>query len=124
MILNVADLKKLIQDLNEDTIVQIYDGNDDYVIADASVTHDEETDKYHMLYLWVRKLTDREKKMRVIRLSTPANDAAFDALVSAQRYMSDFVPVTMEENREAKQVLKSIKKLLKEVHNREEGSNE
>ncbi len=59
--------------------------------------------------------------MRVIRLSTPANDAAFDALGSAQRYMSDFVPATMEESREAKQVLKSIKNLLKEVHNREEG---
>ena len=62
--------------------------------------------------------------MRVIRLSTPANDAAFDALGSAQRYMSDFVPITIEESVEAKQVLKSIKKLLKEVHNREEGSNE
>lgn len=60
MILNVADLKKLIQDLNDDTIVQIYDGNDDYVISDASVTHDEETDKYHMLYLWVSKLTNKE----------------------------------------------------------------
>tara|TARA_B110000879_G_scaffold210003_1_gene299088 strand:+ start:604 stop:792 length:189 start_codon:yes stop_codon:yes gene_type:complete len=62
--------------------------------------------------------------MRVIRLSTPVNDAAFDALGSAQRYMSDFVPATMKESREAKQVLKLIKKLLKEVHNREEGSNE
>ena len=62
--------------------------------------------------------------MRVIRLSTPANDAAFDSLVSAQRYMSDFVPVTMEESREAKQVLKSIKNLLKEVHNREEEEEE
>ena len=62
--------------------------------------------------------------MRVIRLITPANDAAFDSLVSAQRYMSDFVPATMKESREAKQVLKSIKNLLKEVHNREEGSNE
>ena len=58
--------------------------------------------------------------MRVIRLSTPANDAAFDALGSAQRYMLDFVPASMEESREKKQVLKSIKKLLKEVHNREE----
>ena len=62
--------------------------------------------------------------MRVIRLSTPANDAAFDALGSAQRYMSDFVPATMEESREAKQVLKSIKNLLKEVHNREEEEEE
>jgi len=62
--------------------------------------------------------------MRVIRLSTSANDAAFDALVSAQRYMSDFVPATMEESREAKQVLKSIKKLLKEVHNREEEASQ
>ena len=62
--------------------------------------------------------------MRVIRLSTPVNDAAFDALGSAQRYMLDFVPITIEESVEAKQVLKSIKKLLKEVHNREEGSNE
>ena len=62
--------------------------------------------------------------MRVIRLSTPVNDAAFDALGSAQRYMSDFVPITIEESREAIQVLKLIKKLLKEVHNREEGSNE
>ena len=62
--------------------------------------------------------------MRAIRLSTPANDAAFDALGSAQRYMSDFVPATFEESLEAKQVLKSIKNLLKEVHNREGGSNE
>ena len=60
MIENVADLKKLIQDLNDDTTVQIYDGYDDYVISDAEVTHDEETDKYHMLYLWVRKLTYKE----------------------------------------------------------------
>jgi len=56
----------------------------------------------------------------VIRLSTSANDAAFDALVSAQRYMSDFVPVTTTEAHDAKQVLKAIKRLLKEVHNRDE----
>tara|TARA_R110002074_G_scaffold351881_1_gene523093 strand:+ start:205 stop:393 length:189 start_codon:yes stop_codon:yes gene_type:complete len=62
--------------------------------------------------------------MRVIRLSTPANDAAFDSLVSAQSYMSDFVPVTTTEAHDAKQVLKAIKRLLKEVHNRGEGSNE
>jgi len=62
--------------------------------------------------------------MWVFRLSKPANDAAFDTLGSAQRYMSVFVPETMEESREAKQVLKSIKNLLKEVHNRERGSNE
>ena len=62
--------------------------------------------------------------MRVIRLSTPANDAAFDALGSAQRYMLDFVPASMEESREKKQVLKSIKKLLKEVHNREEEASQ
>ena len=60
MIFNVADLKKLIQDLDDDTIVQVDDGNDDYVISDAEVAHDEETDKYHMLYLWVSKLTDKE----------------------------------------------------------------
>jgi len=54
MILNVSDLKKLIQDLKDDTTVQIYDGDDYYVISD------EETDKYHMLYLWVRKLTNKE----------------------------------------------------------------
>ena len=60
MIRNVADLKKFIQDLNDDTIVQMYDGNDDYVISDAEVTYDEETDKYHMLYLWVSKLTNKE----------------------------------------------------------------
>ncbi len=60
MIENVSDLKKLIQDLNDDTTVQIYDGYDDYVISDASVTHDEETDKYQMLYLWVRNLTNKE----------------------------------------------------------------
>tara|TARA_R110000737_G_scaffold268360_1_gene275827 strand:+ start:1857 stop:2039 length:183 start_codon:yes stop_codon:yes gene_type:complete len=58
--------------------------------------------------------------MRVIRLSTPANDAAFDALVSAQRYMLDFVPVTTTETHDARQVLKAIKRLLREVHNREE----
>ena len=62
--------------------------------------------------------------MWVFRLSTPANDAAFDTLGSAQRYMSVFVPETMEESREAKQVLKSIKNLLKEVHNRERESND
>ena len=62
--------------------------------------------------------------MWVFRLSKPANDAAFDTLGSAQRYMSVFVPETMEESREAKQVLKSIKNLLKEVHNRERGSND
>ena len=62
--------------------------------------------------------------MWVFRLSTAANDAAFDTLGSAQRYMSVFIPETMEESREAKQVLKSIKNLLKEVHNRERGSNE
>ena len=56
----------------------------------------------------------------MIRLSTSANDAAFDALVSAQRYMSDFVPVTTTEAHDAKQVLKAIKRLLKEVHNRDE----
>lgn len=60
MIVTVADLKKLIQDLNDDTTVQIYDGYDDYVISDASVTHNEETDKYQMLYLWVRNLTNKE----------------------------------------------------------------
>ena len=58
--------------------------------------------------------------MRVIRLSTPANDAAYDALRSAQRYMSDFVPVTAAEAHDAKEVLKAIKRLLKEVHNRED----
>jgi len=62
--------------------------------------------------------------MWVFRLSKPANDAAFDTLGSAQRYMSVFVPETMEESREAKQVLKSIKNLLKEVHNRERESND
>jgi len=62
--------------------------------------------------------------MWVFRLSTSANDAAFDTLGSAQRYMSVFVPETMEESREAKQVLKSIKNLLKEVHNRERESND
>ena len=60
MIFNVADLKKLIQDLDDDTIVMVDDGDDDYVISDASVTHDEETDKYQMLYLWVRNLTYKE----------------------------------------------------------------
>ena len=58
--------------------------------------------------------------MRVIRLSTPANDAAYDALRSAQRYMSDFVPVSSAEAYDAKEVLKAIKRLLKEVHNRED----
>ena len=60
MIENVADLKKLIQDLDDDTIVMVDDGDDDYVISDAEVTHDEETDKYHMLCLWVRNLTNKE----------------------------------------------------------------
>ena len=59
-------------------------------------------------------------EMRVIRLSTPANDAAYDALGSAQRYMSDFVPVSSAEAHDAKEVLKAIKRLLKEVHNRED----
>ena len=60
MIFNVADLKKLIQDLDDDTIVAVDDGDDDYVISDASVEHDEETDKYHILYLLVSKLTNKE----------------------------------------------------------------
>ena len=34
--------------------------------------------------------------MWVFRLSKPANDAAFDTLGSAQRYMSVFVPETMK----------------------------
>ena len=60
--------------------------------------------------------------MRVIRLSTPANDAALDALVSAKLYMTDFVPVTTTEAHDSRQVLKAIKRLLKEVHNREKDS--
>ena len=56
----VGHLKKLIQDLDDDTIVAVDDGNDDYVISTASVEHDEETDKYHILYLWVSKLTNKE----------------------------------------------------------------
>ena len=40
--------------------------------------------------------------MWVFRLSKPANDATFDTLGSAQRYMSVFVPETMQESRETK----------------------
>lgn len=56
----VGHLKKLIQDLDDDTIVAVDDGDDDYVISTASVEYDEKTDKYHMLYLWVSKLTNKE----------------------------------------------------------------
>ena len=56
MIFNVADLKKLIQDLDDDTIVQVDDGGAYYAIYDAEVTHNQETDKYAELYLRVQKL--------------------------------------------------------------------
>jgi hypothetical protein len=56
----VGHLKKLIQDLDDDTIVAVDDGDDDYVISTASVEHDKKTDKYHILYLWVSKLTNKE----------------------------------------------------------------
>lgn len=56
MIENVADLKKLIQDLDDDTIVAVDDYGAFYVISDAEVTHDEETDSYQVLYLRVNKI--------------------------------------------------------------------
>ncbi len=56
MIFNVADLKKLIQDLDDDTIVTVDDGGAYYAIDDAEVTHNQETNKYSALYLHVQKL--------------------------------------------------------------------
>ena len=56
MIENVADLKKLIQDLDDDTIVAVDDGGALYGISDGAVDHDEETDKYHVLYLMINKI--------------------------------------------------------------------
>ena len=55
MIFNVADLKKLIQDLDDDTIVCVDDGGAYYAIDDAEVTHNQETNKYSELYLHVQK---------------------------------------------------------------------
>jgi hypothetical protein len=56
MIFNVADLKKLIQDLDDDTIVQVDDGGAYYAIDDAEVTYNQKTNKHPELYLHVQKL--------------------------------------------------------------------
>ena len=56
MIENVADLKKLIQDLDDDTIVAVDDGGAFYGISDAEVDHDHNHDTYHVLFLRVRKI--------------------------------------------------------------------
>ena len=56
MIFNVADLRKLIQDLDDDTIVCVDDGGAYYAIDDAEVTHNQKTGKYPELYLHVQKL--------------------------------------------------------------------
>ena len=56
MIFNIADLRKLIQDLDDDTIVCVDDGGAYYAINDAEVTHNQETNKYTELYLRVQKL--------------------------------------------------------------------
>ena len=56
MILNVADLKKLIQDLDDDTIVCVDDGGTYYEINDAEVIHIKKTNKCSELYLYVQKL--------------------------------------------------------------------
>jgi len=57
MIENVADLKKLIQDLDDDTIVAVDDYGAFYSISDAEVDHhDQEIDSYHVLYLRVNKI--------------------------------------------------------------------
>lgn len=60
MIENVADLKKLIQDLDDDTIVAVDDYGAFYGISDAEVTHDEETDSYQVLYLRVNKIFNEQ----------------------------------------------------------------
>lgn len=60
MIENVADLKKLIQDLDDDTIVAVDDGGALYGISDAEVDYDQDTYeyhvKYHVLFLRVNKI--------------------------------------------------------------------
>tara|TARA_R110000737_G_C14384627_1_gene451192 strand:+ start:100 stop:282 length:183 start_codon:yes stop_codon:yes gene_type:complete len=59
--------------------------------------------------------------VRVIRLSTPVNDAAFDALISTKHYLSNFKPITNDERFKKEKALRAIKSLLIEVHNREKG---
>jgi len=77
MIFNVGDLRKLIQDLDDDTIIQIDDGIVYSCIDDAVVLHNKRSDRRKVLSLHTQ----------ILKVTTPVN-------------------------------------LLKEVHNREEGSNE
>ena len=63
MIENVADLKKLIQDLDDDTIIAVDDGGAFYGISDAEVDHDQETDSYHVLFLRVNKIFNEKEKV-------------------------------------------------------------
>ena len=68
-------------------------------------------------------LMKKAKKMRVIRLSTPPNDAAFDALVSTKHYLLNFEPINKVERFKKEKALRAIKSLLIEVRNRENGEH-
>ena len=56
MILNVADLRKLIQDLDDDTIIQIDDGKVYSGIDDARVLHSTRSDGSKVLSLHTQRL--------------------------------------------------------------------
>jgi len=63
MIENVADLKKLIQDLDDDTIIEVDDGGAFYGISDAELYHHQETISYHVLFLRVNKIFNEKEKV-------------------------------------------------------------
>jgi hypothetical protein len=56
MIFNVADLRKLIQDLDDDTIIQIDDGIVYSGIDDAVVLHNKRSDRRKVLSLHTQRL--------------------------------------------------------------------
>ena len=56
MIFNVADLRKLIQDLDDDIIVQIDDGKVYSGIDDAVVLHNKRSDGSKVLSLHTQRL--------------------------------------------------------------------
>ena len=56
MIFNVGDLKKLIQDLDDDIIVQIDDGKVYSGIDDARVLHNTRSDRSKVLSLHTQRL--------------------------------------------------------------------
>ena len=63
MVFNVADLRKLIQDLDDDTIVQVDDGNVYSGIDDAVVLHNKRSDKRKVLSLHTQRLFNEQKKV-------------------------------------------------------------